>query len=402
MLWKLEVKRTLRQLPAMLLEAVLFLGLLGLFAFGAVKFLYRDVPALQITVAVAQKEENPLTDLLLNYVKGVENISEICQFLTVSEEEAFSMLQEGRAAAALILPERMVEGIMDGSNVPVQVFFPEDAGMESALLKELTDAGVQMLRVAQAEIYGIYDTAKEYGALEQLSMLEMDIDRDNLAFALERLALFRIQEVSATGNLSMLQYGIASGAVFFLLMIGMACYPMMQPYPIALQKQLLREGIGAGRQCFGKWLCGFCSMGIGAFFFWMLLKKGFQAAGYDSWMPKAGWPQTGVCLLILLCASAFVFLVFQLAGNGTAAVWLLFFLSVVMQYLSGGFLPSVFLPEAAQKIGKLFPAAYLIDAAGSLYSGSLSGKTVALLVFYTVFCGLAAYGVRRMRITGEV
>lgn len=401
-LWKLELKHMLRQLPAMLLEVILLLSILGIFAFGAAKLLVRDVPPLQITIAVVEKEENPLTSLLLNYVQGMESISEVCRFLVVSEEEGFSMLRKGKAAAVLVLPEKMVEGIMDGSNMPVQVFFPENAGMESALLKELTDAGVQMLRVAQAEIYGIYDTAKAYGALEQLSVLEMDIDRYNLAFALDRLALFREREIFAAGGLSILQYGIASGAVFFLLLLGMACYPVMQPYSMVLQKQLFREGIGTGRQCFGKWMCGSCSMGIGAVFFWVLVRAGMEIIGYGAWMPKIGVIQAGICLLVLLCTATFVFLVFQLAGNGAAAVLLLFFLAVVMQYLAGGFVPSVFLPETVQRIGKFLPVTYLIDAAGSLYSGALSKKTAGMLILFTILLGAAAYGISRYRMAGEV
>lgn len=401
-LWKLELKRTIRQLPVMLAEAVLLMGILGMLSFGTAKLLYRDAPAIQITIAVIEKEKNPLTDLLLNYVQGMESISEICQFLIVSEEEGFSMLQDGKAAAALILPEGLVEGIMDGSNAPVQVCFPENAGLESALLRELTDAGVQMLRVAQAEIYGIYDTAKAYGALEQLSVLEMDIDAYNLAFALDRLALFRTQEISAAGNLSVLQYGIASGSVFFLLLLGMACYPMMQPYPVVLQRQLFREGIGAGRQCFGKWLCGACGLGIGSLFFWLVVKSILAAAGNGAWTPKAGAAQIGISLLILLCASAFIFLVFQFAGNGTTAILLLFFLSVVMQYFAGGFLPSAFLPEAVQKVGSFLPVTYLIEAAGSLYSGRVSGKTLGLLCLFTALFGGAAYGIGRWRMAKEV
>lgn len=401
-LWKLELKRTIRQLPVMLAEAVLLFGILGLTAFGAVKFLYQDAPAVQITIAVIEKEENPLTALLLNYVQGMESISELCQFLIVSEEEGLSLLQEGKAAAVLVLPEGMVEGIMDGSNAPVQVYFPKNAGLESALLRELTDAGVQMLRVAQAEIYGIYDTAKAYGALEQLSVLEMDIDTYNLAFALDRLALFRTQEVSAAGNLSIPQYGIASGAVFFLLLLGMACYPMMQPYPVVLQKQLFREGIGAGRQCFGKWLCGVCGMGIGSLFFLLAMRGVLTAAGYGAWMPKAGTAQMGISLLILLCASTFIFLVFQFTGNGTTAILLLFFLTVVMQYFAGGFLPSIFLPDAVQKVGRFLPVTYLIDAAGSLYLDTVSPKTLGFLCLFTVLFGGAAYGIGRWRMAKEV
>ncbi|MBD5458204.1 MAG: hypothetical protein HDR27_06480, partial [Lachnospiraceae bacterium] len=69
---------------------------------------------------------------------------------------------------------------------------------------------------------------------------------------------------------------------------------------------------------------------------------------------------------------------------------------------AGGFLPSAFLPEAVQKVGSFFPVTYLIDAAGSLYSGRVSGKTLGLLCLFTVFFGSAAYGIERWRMAREV
>ena len=394
-LWKLELKRTIKLLPAMLLEAALLFAILGAIAYGVSKFLYRDSPMLQITIALIEEEENPLTDLAMQYIQGMESIADTCRFLVVSEKEGFSMLQEGKAAAVLVLPGGMIDGIINGNNVPVQVYFPENAGIESALLKELTDAGVQMLRVAQAEIYGVYDTAKNYGALEQLSVLEGDIDRFNLAFALERLALFQVKEVSATGTLSLLQYSIASGIVFFLLLLGMACYPVMQSYPAVLQRQLLRQGISVGQQCAGKWLCGACSMGIGLFSLFLMIKGLAGVLGYAAWIPEVRIGQGIVCVIILLCMTTFIYFIFQLADNGTAAILLLFFLSVVMIYCSGGFLPSAFLPEAVQKIGRILPTTYLIEAAGSLYLGKMSGRTIGILLCYTVLFWMAAYGIRK-------
>ena len=394
-LWKLELKRTIKLLPAMLLEVALLFAILGAIAYGVSKFLYRDSPMLQITIALIEEEENPLTDLAMQYIQGMESIADTCRFLVVSEKEGFSMLQEGKAAAVLVLPGGMIDGIINGNNVPVQVYFPENAGIESALLKELTDAGVQMLRVAQAEIYGVYDTAKNYGALEQLSVLEGDIDRFNLAFALERLALFQVKEVSATGTLSLLQYSIASGIVFFLLLLGMACYPVMQSYPAVLQRQLLRQGISVGQQCAGKWLCGACSMGIGLFSLFLMIKGLAGVLGYAAWIPEVRIGQGIVCVIILLCMTTFIYFIFQLADNGTAAILLLFFLSVVMIYCSGGFLPSAFLPEAVQKIGRILPTTYLIEAAGSLYLGKMSGRTIGILLCYTVLFWMAAYGIRK-------
>lgn len=394
-LWRLELKRTIKKLPGMLLEALLLLLALCGVVFGIVRYLHREEPLVQITVAVADEEKNPLTQMLLQYIEGMESVSKHCQFLTVTEAEGFMMLEEGSAAAFLILPSRMVEGIIDGTNEPVRVFFPKDAGLESALLKELTDSGMQMLSVAQAEIYGIYDTAKAYGGLEQLSVLEMDIDRYNLAFALDRLALYQKKEVSATGKLSLLQHGIASGTVFFLLLLGMTCYPMMQPYSKTLQKQLIRQGIGIGKQCFGKWMCGFCSMSMGFAFFWLLLKAILHMTGHATWLPKAGNMQVLTWMAVWLCAAAFVFFIFQLSGNSVTAILLLFFLAVLMAYCSGGFLPSVFLPEAVQRIGAILPTTYLIKAVGDLYLSGLERENIGILLLYTVLFTGAAYGLAR-------
>lgn len=394
-LWRLELKRTIKLMPAMLLEAVLLLVVLAAIAFGVGKMLYQDSSIVQINVAIVEGEENPLTDLVINYVQGMESISKSCQFIIVTEEEGFSMLQEGKAAALLYLPDGMVEGIMNGNNVPVQVFFPKDAGIESALLKELTDAGVQMLRVAQAQIYGIYDTAKAYGALDSLAVLEADIDMYNLAFALDRLALFQTQNLSAAGSLTVLQYSVASYATFFLMLLGMACYPIMQPYSNALRGQLKRHKIGVGQQCFCKWLCGLCSMIISSLFFWFITKGILAVLGHSAWMPKMGVRQIGTVVMVLLCIATLIFMIFQIVGSGTAAILILFFLSTVMIYFSGGILPSVFLPQTVQSIGKLLPTTYLIEAAGSLYLDGIRGKTIGVLLLYTAVFGAASYGIRR-------
>ncbi len=394
-LWKLELKRMCRLLPGMIAEAALLLIVMGAITFGVTKLLYRDATVIQIKIAVIEEEENPLTDLALQYIQSMESIAQTCQFLVVTKEEGFSMLDRGTAVAALVLPGGMIDGILHGNNVPVQVYFPQDAGIESALLKELTEAGVGMLRVAQAQIYGIYDTAQQYGVLEQLSVLEADIDRFNLAFALERLALFRTREISVAGNLSIIQYGIAGGVIFFLLLLGMACYPMMQPHTAVLQRQLLREGVSIGRQCFGKWLCGFCSMGIGFGFFMWLVKGILSKLHLSAWMPGGGLWRYLTYLIILLCVTTFVYFIFQVAGNGISAILLLFFLSVVMVYCSGGFLPSAFLPEAVRTVGKFLPTTYLIEAAGSLYLGKTALGTIGILLVDTMLFGLAAYGIRR-------
>ena len=394
-LWRVDLKRTMKLLPAMLLTAVLLLAVLSGIVIGLLNTVYKDSPAIQITVAVVDENDNPLTDLVIQYIQGMESISESCRFVMVSNEEGFSMLREGSAAAALVLPYDMVEGILSGDNVPVQVYFPENAGIESALFRELTEAGVGMLRVAQAEIYGIYDTAMTYGAYDKLSVLEADIDRYNLAFALDRLALFQMREVSATGGLNLMQYGMASGMIFFLLLSGMSGYSMMKAYPDGFRKQLMRQGIGITAQVFGKWLCGLCGIGITFGCFLLLVKGILTRTGYGAWLPEINLRGVGVLLAVLLCVTSYVFLLFQLADNAVAAVLLLFLLSTVMHYFAGGFLPSVFLPDRIRQIGNHLPSAYLIEAVGSLYTGNAVSRTIGILLLFTAGFWTAAFCIRR-------
>ena len=142
-------------------------------------------------------------------------------------------------------------------------------------------------------------------------------------------------------------------------------------------------------------------MGISGLLFWLAVKSALTVGEYGILLPEAGAVQAGTGLLILLCTATFIFLIFQLAGSGTTAILLLFFLAVAMHYFAGGFLPSVFLPEAVRKVGRFLPVTYLIDAAGGLYTGTVSGMTVGILCLFTVLFGSAAYGVGRWRLAKE-
>lgn len=108
--------------------------------------------------------------------------------------------------------------------------------------------------------------------------------------------------------------------------------------------------------------------------------------------------RVGLTLLIVTAATTFIYLLHSLAGSRTGGIMLLFVCSVAMVYLSGGIVPSMFLPEVMQKVGARLPAAYLIQAAGGILTGSgasVKSECVAALCGYTVLFGATAYFVRR-------
>lgn len=403
-----EIKKMVGMFPRMLLQAIMLMILIGAIAFCGAKTMEKEPLAVRADIGVVVREENMMTTMALGYVENLESATQICHFVQMTEEEGFRSLEKGDIAALIVLPEQLVEGIMNGTNPSVEVYFPKNAGLEAMLLRELTESGAGLLRVAQAQIYGAYDVAVEYGLTEQLSVMQGEIDSYNLAFALDRLSIYQEETVSATGKMSMIQFYAASGAVLFLLLTGMAVYPVVQKEPQAFRKQLARQGTGEAWQSFCKWLCGFLCMGLLGCVAWIMLKiAGIFApeAAEKLFFSLTGGRrnlhigvQAGVVLLIVITAATFIYLIYSLAGSRSGAVLVIFLLSVVMIYLSGGLVPSMFLPKAMQVIGDKLPTAYLIRAAGGIltgYQSGILGQCVAGMVCYTVVFGVVSFWLRR-------
>lgn len=400
----LEIKKTIKLFPRMLLQAILLMMLISVIAFCGVKSMEREPLAVNVEIGVAAKEDNWMTHMALSYVENMESVSQLCHFVQVSEEEGLSLLEHGEIAVLIVLPEQLVEGIMNGQNPSVDVIFPKDVRLEAMLFRELTESGAGLLQVAQAQIYGAIDTAKAYDLTERLSVIEADIDSYNLAFALDRLAMYDEEAVSATGRMSVLQYYAASGVVIFLFLTGMAVYPVMQRENPAFRRQLTRNGTGALWQSFCRWLCGFICIGLLMCVAWVLISV------VTSLMPGVGKHLTsmlisgrnygtlsariGIVLLMLVTVTTFISMIYSIAGSKTGSILLIFLLSVLMIYLSGGFVPSVLLPQVMRAVGEVLPSAYLIRAFGGLLAGyrdGALGQSIAGMCIYTAVFGAVGY-----------
>lgn len=403
-----EIRKAVYMFPRMLLQAILLMALIGMIAFCTVKTMEREPLAVRADIGVVVREDDRVARMALQYVENLESASQVCHFIQMPEEEGFRALEKGEIAALIVLPEQIVQGIMDGRNPTVDIFFPKNAGLEAMLLRELTESGAGLLRVAQAQIYGAYDTAAAYGMMEQLSVMETDIDSYNLAFALDRLAVYDTETVSATGQMSVLQYYAASGAVLFLLLSGMALYPVMRREPLAFRRQLARQGTGSIWQGFCQWMSGFVCMELLICVLWLLWKAAggmapeavmkITAALVGRGSAGGMGVKIGMFLLVTVTASTYIYLLYSMAGSRTGSILLICLLSVVMVYLSGGLVPSVFLSETVQKVGEKLPTAYLIRAVGGLYAGygaGSIGRCAAGMSGYAAVFGVGAYLFRR-------
>lgn len=399
----MEIKGTLKLLPRMLLQACLLLGLAGMIVYCGVRSMGREALSVSVDIAVAVREDNVATEMALAYVENLESLSQFCRFRRVTEAEGAKLLKEGQVAALILLPEQLVEGILNGANPSVTVCFPKNAGLEALLFKEMTEAGEGLLRVAQAQIYAVEDTARRFGLEEQAARIEAGIDSTNLAFALDRLALYDAGRVSAFGSMNAVQFYLSSGSVLFLLLSGMAMYPVVQLRPQPFRRQLERQGTGRIWQGFCQWICTVLGMGVPAGMLWaavrLLTAHGPEAVAARI-MTAGGTGtgiRTGIAAMLLVTAATIVYLLHTLAGSGTSGILLVFAVSVVMVFTAGGLVPSLFLPDVVRTVGERLPAARMIRAMNSLLTGqsmAAAGRCAARLCGDTILCGAAACVIR--------
>lgn len=385
---QMECKRTLKSIPYVLTGAIVLVLLAGAIAFSAGKLLYGDRAVGRIKVGVVMPEDDALAGMAMRMVSSLDSVKSLCDFTYVEAAQGRRQLKDGELLALLEIPDGLVEGIMDGSNVPVTVVLPDNAGLEAAVFKELTGAGSSLLKTAQAGIYAADDYLNAYGMTVFIAQAERDLNEVFLRCALARERCFSAEEASAAGDVGVAAYYGISAAVGVLLLLGIPAACIAGPYRPATEEMLLRIGIGRAQRTAARTL-SLCLL------FLLFFSVPAAVAAYRGlFKAEAAAPLMG--LLLCLAAAGWIHLHYELCRNETAAILLLFGTTVVMLFMSGGIIPSVFLPKAVQAAGKWMPAAYFADGIRFMITGEANGSAAKLVLLEAAAFFLSS-GLRRER-----
>ena len=400
--WKLEIKRALGRLPQLLAGVVVLLFLAGTTALFASRALYGEQASGRIPVGVVLPEEELLAKKALSMIASLDSVNSLCDFLYLDRAGAMEGLKAGELSAVMDVPEGLVRGIMEGTNVPIRIIFPQEAGVESRIFQELTDAGAGTLSAAQAGIYAGNQLCRSYGLESRIPLLEADLNRIFLSYSLPREDYFRHSLVNATGDLTTAAFYAASAYVLVLLLGAVPVSGYLLPSPVVLARKLRMAGVGSLSQVLAR------TAGLGVLFLagsvelflaaaalgvWGSLAGGWsgqsgagtggsqsgagiggsRAGGWNLLSEAAPWDSladklllAAALVLVCLAAAALVVLVYRLAGNLLGGILLLFLLATAQHFLAGGYLPLVFLPATVKGLAPLLPSGILMDGAGMM------------------------------------
>lgn len=440
--WKLEIKRALGRLPQLLAGVVVLLFLAGTTALFASRALYGEQASGRIPVGVVLPEEELLAKKALSMIASLDSVNSLCDFLYLDRAGAMEGLKAGELSAVMDVPEGLVRGIMEGTNVPIRIIFPQEAGVESRIFQELTDAGAGTLSAAQAGIYAGNQLCRTYGLESRIPLLEADLNRIFLSYSLPREDYFRHSLVNATGDLTTAAFYAASAYVLVLLLGAVPVSGYLLPSPVVLARKLRMAGVGSLSQVLAR------TAGLGVLFLagslelflaaaalgvWGSLAGGWssqsgagtggsragagggRAGGWSGQSGAGGWNLlseaapwdsladklllAAALVLVCLAAAALVVLVYRLAGNLLGGILLLFLLATAQHFLAGGYLPLVFLPATVKGLAPLLPSGILMDGAGMMltaqWNPAVFGRLAMLLAVAVALAALCQKGGER-------
>ena len=323
---------------------LLFLLLPGAAGKVGTAMLSQGVDFSGITLAVTGPQGDDTGAALEKILGSMQDVRRYATLRQMSWEEAAAALDAGEVTAVLVLPERFVGGVLDGTNPDVTLVVSGDRPLEALLTAWVGESAAQLLTGAQRGIYAVLELYPG----EQASELSWEQVKNgvNLAYVshvLNRQELFRMRSLQAAGSMELGMHYALSLVIFLAMALPPLFCPMLRQELLPFRRRLRSLGHGAGIQyagCFAAcWSVVFLLTAVPLRY----LTGHVPADAAVLALFAAGWG----CLLCLLTRSA--------SGCGGAAVAG----AVALVFLSGGILPSPLLPQLVRTLGAVSPVGML-------------------------------------------
>lgn len=353
LLW-FHIKLAIKSLPKLFGGGLIFVFFIITIAFSANELLYKEKAIGKINIAIVAPEENFLTQTAFSILLHMDSIKETCNFQIMDKDSALKKLEEKEVYAVILIPEQFIENILNSTNTPAHIILPRDSGIESMVFQVFADSGATILSSAQSGIYAVNDLLLSYDKKEAIPDMEEDLNSNYLIHAINRNLYFSSTLVSATGDLSVFSYYLSSGLVLLGLLCGISCYHILKKEDSSITLSLKTRGIPY------IWLV-LCKLISLTLIYFLIVISGLLIWGYSFTLYKVI-----VIFLLLLSMVAMPLIIFQVTNHGFTGIMILFLLSVSMIFISGGFIPSAFLPEELNILSRFLPTTFWIKQIGYL------------------------------------
>lgn len=409
----LQIKSAFISIPKIILGTMVIGFFVVLLSVGIGMASSRDNDE-RMKVAVVYPEHNEREEnsefkyikMALNYVSEIDTVSNVCTFEYTSRDEAIRGLRDERYVMAVMVPEKLISGIMSGENTPIEVVYSsEGVNNTSMIFREMLSAGGSDLATAQAGIYTFDDLF--YGILRgyksQMKSHEDKLNEIYLSYALNRSIYFETRDISVKDGLSTVQFYVCTGIVMLLILSGITCAANLKGESRAMNMSIKAQGIHAYEWGICK-TTGLALIYSGIFLVLFIFANAFRARvpalsnvlTVSSFAEMAG-SFLGILVLVYAVFS-FIYCIFTIVKNPVYSVLTLFILGMLFMYSSGCFVSSSLLPSGIRSVGAYLPTAGFFRLAGQIIKGTVGAAGILINVLWIfIFQAIAALAMRIRR-----
>ncbi len=348
-----DLRRAIHIIPATLLYTLLFLLVSLVIIKNGEQLFFNPNQYEQVPVGLYMPGDNEDTAFGFKLVEDMHSFRETLDIRELKTEEAgMEALKNGEITALILIPENFVGSVMSGQNDPVRIIFQGNDTLEEHIINDLLLSSADMLGTAQAAEYAIQQASAELGVDSEAGReFASRIASNNLAYVLARENLF---ESKAFDDLAGLPLSKQLAGSYTLLVLSFLCFILTSFYQGKKEAYVIRQR-GCGVNRFGI----ACSEWISTVFLlyaaYLVIFAGLLIAGVQ---PKV--LSLVAILPVLMVIGAFILLLSYSVRSAVYANLVILVGIVLLMYISGGLIPTDFLPKFLQNLSHYNPVSGLI------------------------------------------
>ncbi len=400
--WKyfyMQLRRVVKRLPALM--TITLAVCMCVAAFGIIYLNSDAVKAGSRKYKIAVVGDT--TDTYLGFgiaaMTKLDDSRFMLEFPIMEEAEAREALRKNEITAYAVVPDDLVESIVDGKNDATVKFVTGtlQKGITGALAEKLTEVASTLIVDSENGIFSMQDILVTQGMTDVWNRATDELNLRYIDMVLHRSDLCGVEELGISRGLSTPEYYFCSMIVFFLLLAGINSSPLFGRRTPDMMKLAASRGLGAFFQTAAEYmaylLSNLCCL-LAVFLVMIPLFEG-GIIKVDGWEGISAGGLAAYYLKLFPVTAAFSalqFLLYELVNGIVGSILLQFILAMAMAYISGCFYPANMFPDILKKLGEVLPT-----GVGMRYQSlCLSGESaivpgLALILYMAVFIGLSVY-----------
>ncbi len=387
-----QMKRALRLLPLAVISSILILLGLGLTAFMLFKPDEMAQGKKKIEVAVVGNTEESYLGFGIGMLNNLDSSRVSINFSYMSEDEAKDKLLKGEVSGYIVIDDDFIEALGRGENIPIKYVTQKDGGLIEMVARDTAGVISSIIVNSEKAIYAMQAYMNINGREDEIAAHTKNMNNNFLSIVLSRKNIYDVNIADGLRGASTLEYYSSGLMIFFTFLLGIGSGLFLVKTDKALYRLLYIRGHNAVSQVLGEYIAFSMILMVSVFTIFLSISVVILSAHIDI---NASYENFSISALefvvrfipVIFMLSAFIFLIYELAGDIISSVIAVFITAISLAYISGCLYPADFFPKAVRNISALLP----LGAALRYMLGAFADSNKSVLYTVVLFIYILAF-----------